>query len=322
MGTNHYTNAAMPPNPSRVRKAVSALGRALRAMWDHRNPRDAAAISYFSTLALFPGVLVLIAVANDLLGKFEVGKVTVFGRIIVLFPVSKKFLDENLSQIIDPSTTLVLSCVVIVMWTSSWVFSIVENALNRAWDVPRRRTFWESRVRSVTVVVLGGIILLGSVAILAIASPITREAQERFRIYFRDPIISWLWQSVLYVAVFFLAILVFTCVYKLMPDKKVDWRDALSGALLSALLWEMGTFIFIKLVPSFDFDRIYGRMGAVIMLLVWVYTSNLIMLFGANFSAQLQRVASERLPAAGDAFAYRESSGEAAARLRSFRRSR
>jgi len=289
-------------------------------MWDHRNPRDAAAISYFSGLALFPGVLVLIAVANDLLGKFEYGESTIFSRIIVLFPVSKKFLDENLSQIVDPSTTLVLSCVVIVMWTSSWVFSIVENAMNRAWDVPRRRTFWESRIRSIMVVVLGGIILLGSVAILAIASPVTGEAQEKLRVYFRDPIITWLWQSVLYIAVLLLAILVFTCIYKLMPDRKVEWRDALSGAAASALLWELGTFIFIKLIPYFDYERVYGRMGAVITLLVWVYTSNLIMLFGANFSAQFHRVASEQVPDAGDAAANGQSPGEAPARLRSFRR--
>ncbi len=263
-------------------------------MLDQRNPRDAAAISYFSFIALFPGVLVLIAVASDLLGKLEAGKSAVYNRILPLLPFSKKFMNENLSQIIDPSTTLVLSCVVIVMWTSSWVFSIVENALNRAWDVPRRRTFWESRLRSITVVVLGGIILLASVAILAVASPVTGEAKARLDVYFKDPIIIWLWFAVSYSAVFLLAILVFTCVYKLMPDKKVEWREAVSGAVVSAVLWELVTFIFIKLVPYFDYERVYGRMGAVITLLVWVYTSNLMMLFGANFSAQLHRVESDR----------------------------
>jgi len=73
----------------------------------------------------------------------------------------------------------------------------------------------------------------------------------------------------------------------LVPDRKVMWSEAFSGALVSTLLWEIGSFVFVRLVPFFDYQRMYGRMGAVIALLAWVYTSNLIMLFGANFSAQL-----------------------------------
>ncbi len=303
----------MPANIS-LRKTASAFGRALRAMLDHRNPRDAAAISYFSFFALFPSLFVLIAVANDLLGKLEFGKENIINRMIALFPVSRKFLVENLKQIVDPSTTLVLSCVVIVMWTSSWVFSIVENALNRAWDVPRRRTFWESRVRSITVVVLGGSILLTSVAILAIAAPVG--------LYSQDPIISWLWKSLLYSAVLLLAVLVFTCIYKLMPDKKINWREAVSGAIVSAVLWEIGTFIFINLVPHFDYERIYGRMGAVITLLAWVYTSNLLMLFGANFSAQLHRLETVDSVFKEEPAAFRGVSERPQENLRFVRRSR
>jgi len=139
------------------------------------------------------------------------------------------------------------------------------------------------------VVVLGGSILLASVVILAIASPATDE-------YIHDELISRLWQSAMYGGVFFLAILVFSCIYKIMPDRKVKWIEAFSGAIISALLWELGTFLFIRLVPSFDYERIYGRMGAVIALLAWVYASNLIMLFGANFSAQLHRSEAEQFP--------------------------
>jgi len=258
-------------------------------MLDHRNPRDAAAISYFSFLALFPSILILISVASEYLVKFQFDMSGILSRIIVLLPITRRFRNENIAQILHPSTTFVLTCVVVVIWTSSWVFSIVENALNRAWDVPKRRTFWESRARSITVVVLGGSILLASVVILAIASPATDE-------YIHDELISRLWQSAMYGGVFFLAILVFSCIYKIMPDRKVKWIEAFSGAIISALLWELGTFLFIRLVPSFDYERIYGRMGAVIALLAWVYASNLIMLFGANFSAQLHRSEAEQFP--------------------------
>jgi len=277
----------MLDKPSPVRRNLAALGRAVRSMMDHRNPRDAAAISYFSSLALFPATLVLIAVANDILVKFEGGRKDIVMRIVALFPVANKFLVENLSQIVDPPATLVLSCIVVVMWTSSWVFSVVENALNRAWNVEKRRTFWESRLRSIAVVCSGGIILLSSLAIIAITSPVSDATQERLAAYTKDPYIPLVWKSVLLSASLLLAVLVFCCVYKLMPEKKVTWIEAVSGALVAALLWEMGSVIVIELIPYFDRERVYGTMGAVIALLAWIYYSNLIMLFGAHFTAQL-----------------------------------
>jgi membrane protein len=310
----------MSDKVSPFRRGLPALGRAVRAMADHRNPRDAAAISYFSFLALFPALLVLIAVAHDILGKLGLKSSSIVSRVIVLFPVSKKFLDENLSQIIDPSPAPILTCIIVVMWTSSWVFSILENALNRAWDVPKRRTFWESRLRSITVVVLGGTIMLASVAILSIASPASVASKETLLIYATDPIISWLWKSVLLTAVLFLAVLVFCCVYKLMPDKKVNWTEALSGAAISAPLWELASIVFVVLVPFFDYERLYGRIGAIIALLAWVYISNLVMLFGAHFSAQLHGPVARQQPATvGPVLDQQDSRG---ARVHSFPRSR
>jgi len=234
-------------------------------------------------------VLVLLAVAQDVLDLLGI-KQGLVKRIVSLFPVSRKFLDANLTQIIDPSLGLVLSCMVVVFWTSTWVFSFVETALNRAWDVPKRRTFWESRLRSVMVIVLGGIILLASTGITAIVGKAQDQASEVFR---QDEIITGLWSSVLLTIGSLLAVLVFFCVFKLMPDRKVLWQEALSGAAVSAVLWEIGSYIFIKLFPSFDLERVYGRTGAMIALLAWVYTSNLIMIFGANFSAQLHGPATD-----------------------------
>jgi len=94
-----------------------------------------------------------------------------------------------------------------------------------------------------------------------------------------------------------IAVLVFTLVFKWMPHRKVFWQEAFAGALVTTVMWEIGSYIFLRLVPFFDYQRIYGKMGAVIALLAWVYTSNLIMLFGANFSAQLHEIMSaESMP--------------------------
>ncbi len=293
------------------------MARAARTMMDHQNPRDAAAISYFSLFALFPAALVLLAVLNDLLSLLEARKVVV-NRIVSFFPVPQRFLAQNLAQMGDPSPALVVSCVVIVLWTSTWILSFVEGALNRAWDVPKRRTFWESRIRSFTVIVLGGCILLAAAGMTAIVGNVRDRTTHAFR---ADPIINSLWSTILLLISFLLAALAFFCVFKLMPDRKVVWQEALSGAVAATLLWELGSVIFFKLVPYFDYERVYGRMGAIIAVLAWVYTSNLIMLFGANFSAQLHRPVEEPQPGVFRPESELREPQDARRRIRSFPRS-
>ncbi len=270
------------------------LGRAFvgasRAMLNTEMPRDAAAISYFSLIALFPSILVLISLTHTLLGWVDLHK-KVIAAIVALFPGSRDFLRTYLSQITTPSPAVTLSCVIVIVWSSTWIFTFIENALNRAWGVPRRRTFVESRLRSIALMVLGGVCLLISTGITTVVTRLQDESLAGNWEFIQDPIIHTLWSIVFYTAGLSVAILVFWLVFKVAPDRKVPWLEALSGAVVSATLWEIASYIFVMLVPSFDYARIYGRTGTIILLLVWVYTSSLIMLFGANFSAQLHRPA-------------------------------
>jgi YihY family inner membrane protein len=103
----------------------------------------------------------------------------------------------------------------------------------------------------------------------------------------RARMLDWLSWTFLVGGGFVLAVVVFFLVYKLMPDRKVLWTEALSGSLLSATLWEIASYIFGKLVPHFDYARVYGTMGAIIAVISWVYTSALILLIGGHFSARL-----------------------------------
>jgi membrane protein len=107
---------------------------------------------------------------------------------------------------------------------------------------------------------------------------------------------AWLWQFLLFGIGLLIAVLVFALLYKWIPHCTISWKEAFSGALVTTALWEAGSIIFVKLVPFFNYQRIYGKMGAVIALLTWVYTSNMIVIFGANFSARLDWMASKMKP--------------------------
>jgi membrane protein len=276
---------------------IHQIGRALvaagRMILRHEVPRDAAAISYFGLVALFPSIIVIIALVDAFLGWMNLHN-RVLQRIIDLFPGSGQFLKSNLSEITAPSTAIVVSCVVVVLWSSSWIYTFIEGAINRAWGVSHQRTFWESRLRSIALMALGGFSLLCSAAITGFVGAVRARAAvfitRSARAYY---FMSWFWSFVLLGAGLLIAVLVFAFVFKWIPHRRVSWSQAFSGALISTILWEIGSFIFVKLMPFFDYQRVYGKMGAVIALLVWVYTSNLFLLFGAHFSAQLHWVRTE-----------------------------
>jgi membrane protein len=282
------TEARVMRKSSRIRRVAGALVGASRAMLSHETPSTAAAISYFSLFGLFPATLVMVALVDAMLGWLDLHD-TVLERIVDLFPASRVFLEVNLSELIDPSPALVVSCLIVLLWSSNWVFMCLENAMNAAWAVQRRRTFWESRLLSITFLTLGGIMLLASTGLTLLVSAIRSSATAGVPEFVRDEIINSIWSTLILTAGFLIATLVFLLVYKLMPDRTIRWREAFSGAIVASTLWEVSSNIFVKLVPFFDYERVYGTMGAVITILAWVYTSSFIMLFGANFSAQLHR---------------------------------
>ena len=255
-------------------------------MWTHEVPRDAAAISYFSLFALFPGILVLFAIVDNILGRSQLRE-PVVKSIVLLFPGSESFLKDNLMELTDPSPALFLGCFIVVIWGSTWVFTFVENALNRVWDVPRRRTFWESRIRSIALLLLGGTMLLTSAGITLVVEAQKRLLAKSMPMHAGDELINAMWRYIISGAGILIAITVFFCIYKLMPDHKVRWSEALAGALVATVLWEADWRIFSKLVPAFDPQRVYGIMGVIVALLTWVYASSLIALYGASFSARL-----------------------------------
>ncbi len=282
----------MAQGGSRFRRIGGAFAEAAKAMWTHEVPRDAGAISYFSLFVLFPAVLVLFYIVFVILDLYQLRQ-QVVDAIVALFPGSKDFLETNLIDLLHPSPLLFLGALIVVMWGSAWIFTFLENALNRAWEVSRRRTFWESRMRNIALLVLGGVLLLASAAISLVVDTQRKLAYMKVPAFAKDPLIRDLWSWIIYVAGFLIAIAVFTFIYKLMPDCKVTWREASAGAMVAAFLWEADWKIFALLVTAFDSQRAYGTTGFIIALLTWIYTSSLITLYGANFSARLYRV--ERL---------------------------
>ena len=266
----------------------SMLAHTLHQFHENDLFTSAAAMSYFGLMALFPALLVLLAISNQLAAGSQM-----LAQALEVYPGSSKFLRDTIGQFSDLSFVSIATCVVIVFWAGSWVFAVVERALNRIWATTSR-TFWHGRALTVGMVGIVGLLLSFSVLITSFLVAL-REIAVRLspRQIARYPLLSSVgsgfWQVIFATGSYLITVVLFIMIYRLLPRASVSVRDALPGAFLAGLLWELGKYIFAASLGYFHYDQIYGSVGAVVAVLTWSYVSSLIMLFGAQLTAVFHR---------------------------------
>lgn len=261
----------------------SMLGHALHQFHENDLFTSAAAMSYFGLMALFPALLLLLAISNKLAAGSQL-----LAHAVDVYPGSAKFLRETISAFSNLGVGAIATCIVLVLWAGSWVFAVVERALNRIWGA-MSRTFWHGRALTLGMVGIVGFLLLISVVVTSalvalreIASGYSPRQIERYTLLASAG--SAFWQIVFAAVSFLITVALFVLVYRFMPRAEVTWRDTLPGAFLAGLLWEVAKYIFASSLHYFHYDQIYGSVGAVVAVLTWSYVSSLIMLFGAQLS--------------------------------------
>jgi membrane protein len=245
---------------------------------------SAAAMSYFGLMALFPALLLMLAISNKLAAGSQL-----LTHAVDVYPGSSKFLRDTIEAFSDISIGAVVTCIIVVFWAGSWVFAVIERALNRIWGTTSR-TFLHGRALTVGMVGLVGVLLSASVLVTSIllalremAGRLSPRQIERYTLL--ESVGSAFWQ-VLFAAVSYLVtVALFVLVYRFMPKAEVTLRDTLPGAFLAGLLWEIAKYIFALSLHYFHYDQLYGSVGAVVAVLTWSYVSSLILLFGAQLTA-------------------------------------
>ena len=245
-------------------------------------------MSYFGLMALFPALLLMLAIGNQITAATEL-----LTRAVEVYPGSGKFLRETIRSMSSVRAGVVITCVIVVLWAGSWVFAVIERALNRIWGATSR-AFWHGRALTIGMIGIIGVLLASSVLLTSVVVAL-REMAGRLspRQMVRFPILlsvgSAFWQVIFTALSFVVTVVLFVIVYRFMPRAEVSVRDTLPGAILGGLLWEVAKYLFALSVNYFHYDQIYGSVGAVIAVLTWSYFSSLILLFGAQLTAVFHR---------------------------------
>ena len=266
----------------------SILSHTLHQFHENDLFTSAAAMSYFGLMALFPALLVLLAIGNQIAAATEL-----LTHAVEVYPGSGKFLRETIRAMSSVGTGVIITCVIVTLWAGSWVFAVIERALNRIWG-STSRAFWHGRALTVGMIGIVGVLLAISVFITSVVVAL-REMADRIspRQAANYPLLlsvgSVLWQGIFAIASFLITVTLFVVVYRFMPKAEVSLRDTLPGAIIGGLLWEVAKYLFAWALNYFHYDQIYGSVGAVVAVLTWSYVSSLILLFGAQLTAVFHR---------------------------------
>jgi membrane protein len=264
------------------------FGHALHQFHENDLFTSAAATSYFGLMALFPALILMLAIGNQIAAATEM-----LTHAVEVYPGSGKFLRDTIRSLSAVGPGIIITCVIIVLWAGSWVFAVIERALNRIWGTTSR-TFWHGRAMTIAMIGIVGLLLSASVlvtsfvvALREVASRLSPRQLERYPLLLS--VGSVFWQGIFAAVSFLVTVALFVVVYRFMPKAEVSLRDTLPGAFLGGLLWELAKYVFAWTLNYFHYDQIYGSVGAVVAVLTWSYVSSLILLFGAQLTAVFHR---------------------------------
>lgn len=268
---------------------VKAFFSLLKAAFDEFNedkaPRLAAALSYYTIFSLAPLLIVVIAIAGLVFGQDAVQ-----GRLDeqiqgLVGAQGGEMIQEMVQNAQRPNESLVATIIGIVtlLFGATGVFVQLKGALNTVWDVEPPKTggilaTLKAQLLSFTMVLGIGFLLLVSLVISAVISALSNFINGLFGNT------EFVLQVINFVISFGFITLLFALIYQILPDLDIEWRDVTIGAAFTALLFTIGKTLIGLYLGNSGVTSTYGAAGSLVVILLWVFYSAQLLLFGAEFT--------------------------------------
>jgi len=253
----------------------------------------AAQLAYFALLSLFPFLMLLAALAGLVVD--DPGRVlgTLAGRMGAFLPgdavgILTDYAERTLR---GRPTGALLFATLLLLGSGSAASQAVVKAADRAYGVRETRPFW--RLWGISVVmILGLALLVGALAVAAFGPEAGRYAQKLAGLPESSPIP---WAAIRWAVAFLAVTLVLAVLYYLAPNADLPFEWITPGGFAATVLMlvsSAGLSLYVSNVGRYD--QVYGQLGAVVVLMLWLYVTGLVVLLGAEANAVLARMAEER----------------------------
>jgi membrane protein len=258
----------------------------------------AAAISYYVLFSIVPLAILAVSVAGLVLGSQEVRN-SITNHVLDAVPLSqtegRSAVESAIDSVKRVSGPVAALGLVGTLWTASAVFASIRKSLNTVWGVEEHRPWAQAKLVDLAQVALLGAMLLASLVLTGVL----RAARHLSAAYVgplsnRNP----LWEVPPIVLPALLTFATFALMYRIVPATRPRWRDALPGAVLATLLFEVLKDSFAFYVANFNnFDVVYGSLAGALLFLLYTFLSSNILLVGAEFTRTMERYHGHELDA-------------------------
>jgi membrane protein len=234
-----------------------------------------------------PPLLIIIISASGIFFGTDAVKGEIFGQINGLVGNSAALQIQEILKNVKLSNRNAFATtigVIVLLIGASGVFSEIQDSINNIWGIkakPKRGLikFLYNRLMSFSMIGSVGFLLLVGLIINSLIDVLNK----RLAIHFPQDTI-FLFYIINTLIVFIIITLLFSIIFKTLPDGKIAIRDCIIGASFTAFLFMIGKFGIGYYLRSYDIASIYGAAGSIILILVWVYYSAIILYFGAEFT--------------------------------------
>ncbi|MEO8068338.1 MAG: YihY/virulence factor BrkB family protein [Flavobacteriales bacterium] len=247
---------------------------------------QAATIAYYTIFSLPAVMIITVMVAATMYDESSVRQALLQQASRLIGSGTAASLNEMLENARVTETRFlakVLGVAALVVSAGS-VFASLQNTLNRVWKVeakPGRAIlkYLSTRLLSLALVACFGFLILVSLVLDAVMVAFG----EQLALWFSD--VTAVFVAVVNVLVSFgIITFLFALMFKMLPDARIQWRHVWSGAVITALLFTLGKYLIGLYIGYSGVGDTYGAAGAVVIILVWVYYSTVIVIFGAHYT--------------------------------------
>jgi membrane protein len=282
-------------------KSAGALLKETASEWLEDNAlRLSAALAYYSTFSIAPLIIIALAIAGWVFGREAANGLLDQQLYSLLGGAAAEGVKGMLQSASKPSSSAMAGVlgVLTLFLGASGVFGQLKDALNTIWEVrqkkgPAVKRFFRERLLSFGMVLVIGFLLLVSLLLSAAISGLAG--------YLGSSLPAPLLTGLSSIVSFGVITVLFAAIFKLLPDVKIQWREVWMGAVVTALLFEIGKFLLALYLGRQSTSSAYGAATAVVLVLLWVYYASLILFFGAEFTQVYAKKRGERIEPAENA---------------------
>lgn len=241
----------------------------------------AAQLAYYLILSFFPFLIFLLT----LIGFSNLDSMEVLGALRAMLPTSAfELIYSVIIEVIEKQNTGLLGAsLLLVIWSASSAFRAVIKGINKAYGLNENRSFIKRVFIAIICTFALAFVILLTLVMLVFGGLIG----DLLASYLPFPTVVYrVWNFLRYVLVVFMMILIFASIYRYTPSKMLRWSEVIPGAIACTIGWLVVSLGFSFYINNFsNYSKIYGGLGAVIILITWLYLTSIILIIGGEINS-------------------------------------